>query len=83
MTAARQARKSHINDDGKYVAIVPRAFFLWAFDKSHEQVGEFMDWMSERIEACDEAALADVPFLATDEHFEAWQEGFSVSEREQ
>lgn len=42
-----------------------------------------MDWMSERIEACDEAALADVPFLATDEHFEAWQEGFSVSEREQ
>lgn len=83
MMTGTQPRKIHADDDGRYVAIVPRAFLVWALDKSHEQVSEFMDWMSERIEACDEAALADVPFLATDEHFEAWQEGFSVSEREQ
>jgi hypothetical protein len=83
MKTGTQPRKIHIDDDGKYVAIVPRAFLVWALDKSREQVGEFMDWMSERIEAFDETALADVPFLATDEHFKAWEEGFSASEREQ
>jgi hypothetical protein len=83
MTTGTQPRKIHIDDDGKYVAIVPRAFLVWTIDKSHEQIDEFMDWISERIEAGDECALADIPFLATDEHFKAWEEGFSVSGREQ
>ena len=83
MRTGEQPRKIHVDDDGKYVAIVPNAFLAWSFNKSHEQVGEFMDWMSERIEAGDEAALTDVPFLATDEHFDAWEDGFSVSVREQ
>jgi len=80
MTDTKQ-KKIFVNENGeRYVSMVPDAFFKWAKGKPDTEVGRYMHWITERARAGDEASLADVPFLATEEHVEAWEEGFSVSE---
>lgn len=77
-------KKIHANEDGEeFAAIVPAAFFKWSEGKSAEEIGRYMQWVLERLKAGDEEALKTVPFFATKEHIQAWDEGYSVSERDQ
>lgn len=77
-------RKIAVDENGKrYVRWVTRAFLEWAKDMDLAEVGRLAKYIEERTDAGDEEALKQFPFLATREHMDAWQEGFSVSDKEQ
>jgi hypothetical protein len=81
---AAKDKKIHTDDDGKqFTALVPAALGRWMEGKSAEEIGRYFKWLRGRCEAGDEEALKTVPFLATQEHIDAWEEGHSVSEHDQ
>jgi hypothetical protein len=78
------SKKIHEDENGeKFVSMVPEVFKKWAAGMDAAEVGRTIHFIFERAEAGDEEALKDCPFLATDEHMEAWEEGRSVTEYNQ
>lgn len=77
-------KKIHKDENGEaFVSIVPDAFKKWSAGMDAAEVGRTMHFIFERADAGDEEALKDFPFLATDEHMQAWEEGRSVTEYDQ
>jgi len=84
MTDDKRQSKIFTEEIGEgYVAFVPKAWREWSSGKTAKEISQFITWMCERVVAGDQASLAEIPFLATHEHTKAWEEGFSVSQREQ
>ena len=82
MTDPKQ-KKILLDEYGKsFVALVPDAWEEWSRGKEAEAIGRYMHWIAERANAGDEGALSDVPFLATREHIDAWDECRSVPDYE-
>lgn len=78
------SKKIYKDENGEFFfSMVPDAYFQWCKGKTDEEIGRTMKFICERAEAGDEEALKDFPFLATDEHMKAWEEGRSVTEYEQ